>query len=157
MDTGEHIQDETTVPPRGKRGPRVMEKRKEMKALEAYDPETFRKELDTPERRKRWLAQLDKGIDNNERHWVRMYAESMKLIGQQPQVMIAIYQELGVDSKDELARLVEYGQRVEGMSEREQMTLCEQALVEYYRKHPGAVAISPLAPVFEAMRIEPEV
>lgn len=99
------------------------------KGLAALAPDLIRERLCEPEFTEHFLASLEAGVRQCDRTCMRLYAEALKLVGQQINLAVAITAEIGVSVP--VARgAVESMERAKGMTVRQRLEMHARALRE---------------------------
>ena len=74
-----------------------------------------------------WCDRILQGVDRGERTCLRLYAEALRWVGGQGNLMLVFMQSFGARSEDELKELVDSGRRFK------QLTAPEAQSLEHYR------------------------
>lgn len=118
--------------------------RSEVKAMGLADahlfPEQVRAELAQPKWKALWLSSFEARLRRAERDAVRLYAEIMKIVGQQVEFALNVWVQVGAKDESEAKMLITAAKRASNCDEDQLWARFLTFASDYCRRHPEARA-----------------
>ena len=107
-----------------------------VKAMVAEAGDLVREELAQPSVVKAWCDSLREGIKLRSRTEMNLYAQVMKLVGEERRITVEFIHSMGASSETELRRYVEAAKSVEGVGPHDGAERCLAYLEAYLNVYP---------------------
>ena len=107
-------------------------------ALVAQAGEDVREDLAKPENVRAYLDSLMSGVKGRDRTCMRLYAQVMKLVDAEKELILMVLRDSGMASMDELSALVASHREAAGVSAEQRFAVCMEYAGIYLDSHPEA-------------------
>jgi hypothetical protein len=98
--------------------------------------DSIREELASPAVVKSWCESIRQGVKLRSRTEMNLYAQVMRLLGEERRITVEFIHSLGAKSEDELRRYVDAAKSVEGAGPHDGAERCVAYLEAYFNVYP---------------------